>query len=152
MEIFPQFWLKFEKPGRRDDFDYPEMSKESVGLALADANISYDKVEQAVVGYVYGDSACGQRALYQVQNSSFNPEHTNLLIYHEFRWDWPESRFTMWTTTAPRGLQPYSWLTSWLQVAWLTAYSPWDLRKCKKDPWLRRFIFSNWPTQKVAQV
>jgi len=48
------FFFKFEKPGRRDDFDYPEMSKESVGLALKDANISYDKVEQAVVGYVYG--------------------------------------------------------------------------------------------------
>ena len=27
---------------------------------------SYDMVQQAYVGYVYGDSTCGQRALYQV--------------------------------------------------------------------------------------
>uniref|UniRef100_A0A3Q1I719 Sterol carrier protein 2 n=1 Tax=Anabas testudineus TaxID=64144 RepID=A0A3Q1I719_ANATE len=32
--------------------------------ALADAGISYSAVEQACVGYVYGDSTCGQRAIY----------------------------------------------------------------------------------------
>ncbi|XP_078526646.1 sterol carrier protein 2 [Lissotriton helveticus] len=55
---------KFEKPGRRDDFDYPEMAKEAGRKALADAGISYSEVEQACVGYVYGDSTCGQRAVY----------------------------------------------------------------------------------------
>jgi sterol carrier protein 2 len=55
---------KFEKPGSRDDFDYPDMAKECVESALADAKIEYNKVEQACVGYVYGDSTCGQRALY----------------------------------------------------------------------------------------
>ena len=30
---------KFEKPGRRDNFDYPDMAKESVSLALKDAKI-----------------------------------------------------------------------------------------------------------------
>ena len=35
-------------------------------LALADAGIGYDSVQQAYVGYVYGDSTCGQRALYEV--------------------------------------------------------------------------------------
>src|SRR4029453_908802 len=30
----------------------------------ADAGISYDKIEQAAVGYCYGDSTCGQRAVY----------------------------------------------------------------------------------------
>ncbi|CAF0781556.1 unnamed protein product [Didymodactylos carnosus] len=57
---------KFEKPGRRENFDYPDMAKESVTKALKDANISYNEIEQAVVGYVYGDSTCGQRALYPI--------------------------------------------------------------------------------------
>lgn len=57
---------KFEKPGRRADFSYPAMVKEAVGKALEDAKVPYNKVEQAAVGYVYGDSTCGQRALYEV--------------------------------------------------------------------------------------
>ncbi|XP_071800374.1 sterol carrier protein 2-like [Asterias amurensis] len=57
---------KFEKPGRRDDFDYPDMAKESGTKALQDAGIGYSSIEQAVVGYVYGDTTCGQRALYQL--------------------------------------------------------------------------------------
>lgn len=56
---------KFEKPGRRENFDYPEMAKESVSKALADAKIDYTDIKQAVVSYVYGESTCGQRALYQ---------------------------------------------------------------------------------------
>ena len=32
---------KFEKPGRRENFDYPDMAKESVGLALNDAKIRF---------------------------------------------------------------------------------------------------------------
>merc|ERR1739838_142960 len=55
---------KFEKPGRRENFDYPDMAKEAVENALADAGLKYTDVEQACVGYVYGDSTCGQRALY----------------------------------------------------------------------------------------
>ena len=46
---------KFEKPGRRDDFDYPEMSKESVSKALEDAAVNYSDIQQAIVGYVYGN-------------------------------------------------------------------------------------------------
>ena len=48
------FVKQFEKPGRRDDFDYPQMVKESVSKALTDANIKYTDLKQAVVGYVYG--------------------------------------------------------------------------------------------------
>eukprot|EP00092_Neocalanus_flemingeri_P013484 GFUD01014543.1.p1 GENE.GFUD01014543.1~~GFUD01014543.1.p1 ORF type:complete len:436 (+),score=92.31 GFUD01014543.1:249-1556(+) len=55
---------KFEKPGRRENFDYPDIAKEAVENALADAGLKYTDVEQACVGYVYGDSTCGQRALY----------------------------------------------------------------------------------------
>ena len=56
---------KFEKPGRRDDFDYPEMAKECVTKALEDAGVTYKEIQQAAVGYCYGESTCGQRALYQ---------------------------------------------------------------------------------------
>ena len=56
---------KFEKPGSKD-WDYPDMAKEAGSKALADAGISYDTVEQAAVGYCYGDSTCGQRAVYQL--------------------------------------------------------------------------------------
>jgi acetyl-CoA acetyltransferase len=55
---------KFEKPQSRD-WDYPDMAKESIGKALEDAGVSYTEVEQACVGYVYGESTCGQRAVYQ---------------------------------------------------------------------------------------
>lgn len=48
--------LQFEKPGRRENFDYPQMVKESVTKALADAKIPYSEIKQAVVGYVYGKS------------------------------------------------------------------------------------------------
>jgi acetyl-CoA acyltransferase len=54
---------KFEKPGSKD-WDYPDMAKESGTKALADAGIPYEDVEQAYVGYCYGDSTCGQRAVY----------------------------------------------------------------------------------------
>ncbi|MCE5288405.1 MAG: lipid-transfer protein [Nocardiaceae bacterium] len=62
---------KFEKPGRRknddgSDWDYPDMARESGTKALADAGISYDQVEQGYVGYVYGESTSGQRALYEL--------------------------------------------------------------------------------------
>lgn len=57
---------KFEKPGKLNDIDYPEMAKEAVTKALQDARVSYDAIKAACVGYVYGDSTCGQRALYQV--------------------------------------------------------------------------------------
>ncbi|HZM78874.1 MAG TPA: lipid-transfer protein [Candidatus Limnocylindrales bacterium] len=55
----------FRKPGR-DETDYPEMVREAGSAALADARIPYSAVEQAVVGYVYGDSTCGQRGLYEL--------------------------------------------------------------------------------------
>ncbi|XP_048760780.2 sterol carrier protein 2-like isoform X2 [Ostrea edulis] len=57
---------KFEKPGRRDDFDYPDMAKEAGTKALEDAGVTYDQIEHACVGYCYGDTTCGQRALYQL--------------------------------------------------------------------------------------
>jgi acetyl-CoA acyltransferase len=57
---------KFEKPGRREGWDYPQMAKESGSKALADAGIEYSEVQQGFVGYVAGDSTSGQRALYEL--------------------------------------------------------------------------------------
>ncbi|RJQ81982.1 lipid-transfer protein [Pseudonocardiaceae bacterium YIM PH 21723] len=57
---------KFEKPGRREDWDYPQMAKESGTKALEDAGISYDKVQEAYAGYVYGESCSGHRAVYEL--------------------------------------------------------------------------------------
>jgi acetyl-CoA acyltransferase len=54
---------KFEKPGTKEG-DYPVWAEEAGGKALADAGISYEQVEQAFVGYCYGDSTAGQRAVY----------------------------------------------------------------------------------------
>jgi acetyl-CoA acetyltransferase len=56
---------KFEKPGSKA-WDYPDMAKEAGTKALDDAAIPYSEVEQAVVGYVYGESTSGQRAVYQL--------------------------------------------------------------------------------------
>lgn len=57
---------KFEKPGRREGWDYPDMARESGTKALDDAGVDYSQIEQGYVGYVYGDSTCGQRALYEL--------------------------------------------------------------------------------------
>ena len=56
---------KFEKPGSRE-WDYPDMAREAGTKALADARISYEQVEQACVGYCFGDSTCGERAAYEL--------------------------------------------------------------------------------------
>jgi len=56
---------KFEKPGKRE-WDYPDMAKEAGTNALQDAGIAYDEIEQACVGYCYGDSTAGQRAVYSL--------------------------------------------------------------------------------------
>jgi len=55
---------KFEKPGSRENFDYPDMALESGTAALQDAGIDYTQVEQAYAGYCYGDSCAGHRAVY----------------------------------------------------------------------------------------
>ncbi|MEV0434934.1 lipid-transfer protein [Nocardia sp. NPDC050413] len=56
---------KFEKPGALE-WDYPDMAREAGTKALADAGIDYNQVQQAYVGYVYGESTAGQRAVYEL--------------------------------------------------------------------------------------
>ena len=59
---------KFEKPGSKD-WDYPDMAREAGTRALEDAGIAFDDLEQAAVGYCYGDSTAGERAFYELGHS-----------------------------------------------------------------------------------
>ncbi|MBW1687232.1 MAG: lipid-transfer protein [Deltaproteobacteria bacterium] len=54
---------KFEKPFSKD-WDYPDMIKESGTKAFEDAGLTFEDIEQAAVGYCYGDSTYGQRSVY----------------------------------------------------------------------------------------
>ncbi|CAG2160094.1 lipid-transfer protein [Cupriavidus numazuensis] len=56
--------IPFSKPGASPS--YTEMGAEATRRALLDAGIGYEDVQQAFAGYVYGDSTCGQTALYEV--------------------------------------------------------------------------------------
>ncbi|HET7299619.1 MAG TPA: lipid-transfer protein [Oleiagrimonas sp.] len=56
--------IPFTKPGASRPYD--EMGAEATSLALQDAGLDYADIQQAAVGYVYGDSTCGQAALYRV--------------------------------------------------------------------------------------
>ncbi|MCZ6828235.1 MAG: lipid-transfer protein [Gammaproteobacteria bacterium] len=56
--------IPFTKPGASEPYDV--MGAQAARQALDDAGLGYDKVQQAYVGYVYGDSTCGQAALYGV--------------------------------------------------------------------------------------
>ena len=56
--------VPFAKPGAGPTYNV--MAAQAVRLALADAMLTYDDVQQAYAGYVYGDSTAGQKALYDV--------------------------------------------------------------------------------------
>lgn len=56
--------VPFQKPGKSESYDV--MAAKATRAALENASLDYDKVQQAYAGYVYGDSTCGQRALYHV--------------------------------------------------------------------------------------
>jgi sterol carrier protein 2 len=56
--------VPFQKPGKSEE--YYVMAEKAGKTALADAKIPFNEVQQAFAGYVYGDSTCGQRAIYQL--------------------------------------------------------------------------------------
>lgn len=56
--------IPFTKPGASGP--YPTMGATAARRALADAGIDYARIEQAYVGYVFGDSTAGQAAMYGV--------------------------------------------------------------------------------------
>jgi sterol carrier protein 2 len=65
---------KFEKPGGKD-WDYPDMAREAGTRALEDAGLTLADIDQAAVGYCYGDSTSGERAFYELG-------HTGIPIYN----------------------------------------------------------------------
>ena len=56
--------IPFTKPGASKPYD--EMGAAATTLALRDAGLEYGQVQQAAVGYVFGESTSGQAALYRV--------------------------------------------------------------------------------------
>jgi len=67
--------IPFKKPGTSDSYD--QMGAQAVRQALADAGLGYEQVQQAYAGYVYGDSTCGQKALYHVGMSGIPVVNVN---------------------------------------------------------------------------
>jgi acetyl-CoA acetyltransferase len=55
---------KFAKPGASEEYNV--MATKAARAALEDAKVGYADIEQAYAGYVYGESTCGQRAIYDV--------------------------------------------------------------------------------------
>src|SRR3954466_4020541 len=54
--------VPFATPSRSEPYDV--LAEGAARAALADAGLSYEDVQQAYVGYVYGDSTAGQHVLY----------------------------------------------------------------------------------------
>ena len=54
--------VKFAKPGQQRP--YREMASSAIKAAVAEAGIGPELIEQAYGSYIYGDSTCGQHALY----------------------------------------------------------------------------------------
>ena len=54
--------IPFRRPSQ--SLPYDVMGETAARAALADAGVDYALMQQAYVGYVYGDSTCGQAALY----------------------------------------------------------------------------------------
>lgn len=67
--------VPFAKPSSSKP--YPDMASDAVRLALKDAGLTYADIGQAYVGYVYGDSTAGQRALYEVGMSGIPVVNVN---------------------------------------------------------------------------
>ncbi|MFL5357381.1 lipid-transfer protein [Archangium sp.] len=56
--------VKFAKPGASEEYDV--MAAKAAQTAIKDAGIRFEDIQQAYAGYVFGDSTCGQRAVYSV--------------------------------------------------------------------------------------
>ena len=56
--------IPFAKPGASETYDI--MGAKAARLALEDSGVDYNNIQSAFVGYVFGDSTSGQRALYHV--------------------------------------------------------------------------------------
>jgi acetyl-CoA acetyltransferase len=56
--------VPFQKPGASDP--YHVMASNAMRAAMKDAGVDFGEIEQVYAGYVFGDSTCGQRAVYEI--------------------------------------------------------------------------------------
>ena len=55
---------KFVKPGTHEPYEI--MASKAISAALKNADVNLAEVQQAFASYVYGESACGQKSLYEL--------------------------------------------------------------------------------------
>lgn len=67
--------IPFTTPSKTEPYDV--MGEAATRAALADAGVDYSAVQQAYVGYVYGDSTVGQATLYRVGRSGIPVVNVN---------------------------------------------------------------------------
>ena len=67
--------VPFATPSRSEPYDV--LARGAATAALTDAGLSYGDVQQAYVGYVYGDSTAGQHALYGLGTSGLPVVNVN---------------------------------------------------------------------------
>ena len=67
--------IPFTTPSRTRPYDV--MGEEATRSALADAGVDYGLIQQAYVGYVYGDSTAGQATLYRIGESGIPVVNVN---------------------------------------------------------------------------
>lgn len=56
--------IKFTKPGTQEPYEI--MASKAILGAIKDAGIDFKDIQHAYASYIYGDSTCGQAALYKV--------------------------------------------------------------------------------------
>ena len=56
--------VKFAKPGQHEPYEI--MAAKAINVALKDAGIGLRDIKHAYASYIYGDSACGQKAIYEL--------------------------------------------------------------------------------------
>lgn len=56
--------IPFMKPGKSESYEL--MGEKAAVAAFEDAGLPYEAAQQIYVGYVYGDSTCGQAAVYRL--------------------------------------------------------------------------------------
>jgi sterol carrier protein 2 len=67
--------VPFAKPGKHEPYEI--MAGKAIRNALTDAGIDFSEVQQAYASNVYGDSTCGQTALYGVGMSDISVINVN---------------------------------------------------------------------------
>jgi sterol carrier protein 2 len=79
--MFPKAYIvgvgvtQFLKP--RGQVSYTELGLQAIVKAFLDSNLTYDDIEQAYCGYIYGNSTSGQRVLYQLGMTSIPMVNVN---------------------------------------------------------------------------